>query len=1196
MLTRVVEITFVASLAAFSQGTTSRLVGVVTDTTGASVSGAQVRLTNEGTNVTFLANTAENGAYGFEAVQSGTYTVSIEANGFKKFSAKGNRVTIGQPTTVNVTLQLGTVTETIEVSGAAELVQTSTSGNHGQVLEERTIKDLPIVGTRGRNPLDLLLIQPGVNNGANTGGGVHIHGARDRSFNFTLDGIDINETSAGGSNFTPIRTNPDMLAEFRVLTGNFTADSGRNSGAQVAMVTKSGTNELHGSAFWLYRTPRFNASEWENNLNRVVKPQFVQHIFGGTLGGAIIKNKTFYFASGQGLRALETAIVTRTVYTESMRRGVYRYMPTRNFPAGVPNGSVDQSGNPTNPAGLRTYNLFTSDPARLGQDRSIAALIAQTPLPNRFDFGDGLNTAGYIFSAAQQERQHDIVTKIDHILDEKNTIYVRYAFGRQDTNCDRVNGGQPLFPGAPCLVNTERTPQNLAVNWRTNPSPSVTNEFVIGFNKFGFIFDQPLSSLTEYSLTGAPITVLTDRSFGNNRSVRTAQIVDNMSWFKGKHSLKFGMNFRLQRQFDDRGTVAGLNANPSVNFSTAINPVDPATFGIPADVNTAFDRAPLQGHINFLLGRVGQRSVGFVSDGSKFVPGRFAFVTDYPEYDLYIQDSWKIRKNLTIDLGLRWEAKLAASNPDNRIRRPNQPLVLGAAPTQTANWEQGAMYDNDLNNWGPSVGFAWDPFGTGKTSIRANYRIAYDRLPTFLFASSLFPILPGETFGLTDQTYGQSGGRLPGLQPITPPSISPSALSRPAAFSNNTQTVVDPNLRTATTNQWSLSLQREVKKGVIVDVSYFGRRGYGLLGAYNANQSEIYTNGFLQGFNEVKAGGESATLNRVLSADTRINPGETASRMIRRLFLNDLNNNNVGGLAANFASRLQGGRSVTDLSGAGPYYFWPYPQYTSVNVIDSNDFSTYHGWELLVERRFSSNLFANVNYTFSKSLDNRSFDPTFTVVGTGNATSASSTPFSNNNRKLNYGRSDFDRTHQFKSTVVYDLPFGKGQRFGHSLGGVFDKIAGGWRVSGIMSLTSGRPFTVYSGSNTSSNVVQSLADCAGCTRKDGRALHDEALGFMFQFDAAQRAKFSIPAPGAIGNTARNFFETARSFNLNANLAKHIKLTDRYNLELRLDATNFTNTPTFAAPTATFTSPLFGRIGGSIASSSRRMQIGSRFYF
>lgn len=1200
MLTRVVGITLIAALAAFPQGTTSRLVGVVTDSSGATVAGAQVRLINEGTNTAFIANTADNGAYSFEAIQSGVYTVSIEASGFKKFSAKGNRVSIGQPTTVNATLQLGTVTEVIEVSGAAEVVQTSTSGNHGQVLEEQTIKDLPIVGTRGRNPLDLLLIQPGVNNGANTGGGVHIHGARDRSFNFTLDGIDINETSAGGSNFTPIRPNPDMLSEFRVLTGNFTADSGRNSGAQVAMVTKSGTNELHGSAFWLYRTPRLNASEWENNLNRVVKPQFVQHIFGGSLGGALIKNKTFYFANGQGLRALNTNIVTRTVYTQSMRQGIYRFVPgqtatLRNLPAGVAGASVDQSGNVINP-NVRNYNVFTSDPARLGQDKTIAALIAQTPLPNRFDFGDGLNTAGYVWTAPQQERQHDIIGKIDHILDNENTIYVRYAFGRQDTNCDNGNSGLQIFPGLRCLVNTERTPQNMAVNWRTNPSPSVTNEFVIGFNKFGFVFDNPGADINQYSLTGAPIAVLADYTYGNNRSVRTAQIVDNLSVFRGKHSFKFGMNFRFQRQIDDRGTVGGQNASPQVNFSTAINVVDPATFGIPADVNTQFDRGTLQSHINFLLGRVGQRSVGFVSDGSKFVPGRFAFQTDYPEYDLYFQDSWKIRKNLTIDLGLRWEAKLAASNPDNRIRRPNQPLVLGGAPTQTANWVQGAMYDNDLNNWGPSIGFAWDPFGNGKTSIRANYRIAYDRIPTFLFASTIFPNMPGETFGVTDQAYGQAGGRLAGLQPITPPSIAPSALAQPAAFSNNSQTVVDPNFRSATTNQWSLSLQREVMRNVIVDVSYFGRRGYGLMGAYNANQADIYRNGFLQGFNEVKAGGESATINRVLSADSRINAGETASRMIRRLFINDLNNNNVGGLAANFASRLQNGRSVTDLSGAGPYYFWPFPQYTGINVIDSNDFSTYHGLELLVERRFSGNLFVNANYTFSKSLDTRSFDPSFSVVSTANAASASSTPFDNNNRKLNYGRSDFDRTHQFKTTFVYHLPFGKGQMFAHSLNRAVDTVIGGWQASGILSLTSGRPYTVYSGSNTSSNVVQSLADCNGCTRKDGAAVHDAAQGYMFQFDAAQRAKFSIPAPGLIGNTARNFFETAASFNLNANLAKHIKMTEKYNLELRADVTNLTNTPTFAAPTATFTSATFGRIGGSISSSARRIQVGARFYF
>jgi len=1203
MFQRVFVAVFALSISsglAFSQGTTSRLLGIISDPSGADVPNANVTLTNEGTAAVFSTRSGASGAYTFDSLQPGNYTLTVEASGFRKYTAKSNRVTIGQPTTVNIALQLGTVTDVVEVSGAAEVVQTATSGNHGQLLEEKTIKDLPIVGTRGRNPLQLLEIQPGVSSGANTGGGVHIHGARDRAWNFTLDGIDINESSAGGSNFSPLRTNPDMLAEFRVLTGNFTADSGRNSGGQVAMVTKSGTNDLHGSGFWLYRTPRFNANEWQNNLNNVGKRQFVQHIFGGSLGGPIIKNRTFFFANGQGLKALETDIVTRTVYTAEARQGIYRYMANggRNLPAGVAGASVDFAGNPTNAAATRSYNMFTNDPARLGQDKTVAALIAQTPLPNRFDFGDGLNTAGYIFSTPALERQNDIVAKVDHILNEENTIYIRYAFGQQDSNCDRANGGQPLFPGATCLVNTARSPRNMAVNWRTSPSPTVTNEFVIGYNSFAFIFDQPLASLTEYSLTGAPVTLLSDRSFGNNRKVRTAQIVDNFSWIKGAHAIKFGVNARLQRQTDDRGSVGGLNANPSVNFSTTINPVDPVAFNIPADMNTAFDRPNLQSSINFLLGRVGQRSVGFVSNNDKFVPGRFAFITDYPEYDIYIQDTWKVKKNLTVDFGLRWEAKLAATNPDNRIRRPDVPLVAGAAPTTTAKWVNGKLYDSDMNNFGPSVGFAWDPFGTGKTSIRSNFRTAFDRIPTFLFAGAIFPNMPGETIGISDQTYGQAGGRLAGMQPIAPPSVTPSSLAQPVPFSNNSIVSVDPNFRSAVTNQWSLSIQREVLKNTVLEVSYFGRRGYGLMGAYGVNQTEIYKNGFLQGFNEVKAGGESALLNRVLSADSRINPGETASRMIRRLFPNDLTNNNAGGLASNFASRLQNGRSVTDLSGAGPFFFWPYPQFGSINsyTIDSNDFSTYNGVEILIERRFSSNLFVNANYTFSKSLDTRSFDPALTVATTGNGQSASSTPFDINNRRLNYARSDFDRTHSFKSTFSYDLPFGRGQRYGSSASRMMNYVIGGWRTAGIFTLTSGRPFTVYSGQNNSSNIVNSTADCTGCTRKDGAALTDPATGLVFFFDAAERAKFSNPAPGSIGNLSRNFFESSRFVNFDASIAKHLKLSEKYNLEIRADITNLTNTPTFGFPTTTLTSATFGRIRDTILSSSRKIQLGARFYF
>ena len=216
-------------------------------------------LTNEGTQATFRSATSATGNYVVDSLQVGNYSVEVEARGFKKFVSRNNALTIGQPMTVNVTLEIGTLSDSVEVSGTSAQVQTDSSGNFGNLFSQRTIEELPIVGTRGRSPLDLVLVQPGVVAGANTGGGVHVNGARERSWNYTLDGIDINETSASGSNFSPLRTNPDSIAEFRVITGNATAEFGRNSGGQVAMVTRSGTNALHGEAFWFYRTPRLNA-------------------------------------------------------------------------------------------------------------------------------------------------------------------------------------------------------------------------------------------------------------------------------------------------------------------------------------------------------------------------------------------------------------------------------------------------------------------------------------------------------------------------------------------------------------------------------------------------------------------------------------------------------------------------------------------------------------------------------------------------------------------------------------------------------------------------------------------------------------------------------------------------------------------------------------------------------------------------
>ncbi len=224
--------------------TTSRVTGTVTDTSGAAVPAATVTLTNEGTNASLTTQTSNSGSYSFDLLPVGTYTISVERQGFKKFVSPGNNINVNLPTTVNVVLEVGDVSAVVTVEGAAEAVQTGTSGNVGTTIEQRTVESLPIVGLRGRNPLDLINFQPGVVVGSNTGGGVHVHGSRDRAFNFTLDGIDINESSAGGSNFTPIRPNPDAIQEFQILTSNVTAEQGRSSGAQVSLVTRSGTNRL----------------------------------------------------------------------------------------------------------------------------------------------------------------------------------------------------------------------------------------------------------------------------------------------------------------------------------------------------------------------------------------------------------------------------------------------------------------------------------------------------------------------------------------------------------------------------------------------------------------------------------------------------------------------------------------------------------------------------------------------------------------------------------------------------------------------------------------------------------------------------------------------------------------------------------------------------------------------------------------
>lgn len=1226
-----------------AQTGSSRVTGVVQDATGAVVPGATVVLTNEGTNISFTTTTTSAGVYVFDGIQLGSYTVAVEKSGFKKFVSKGNILMAGQPLTVDASLAVGDAQEIIEVVGSAERVQTSTSGNFGATLDNKTLTDLPLgleSGTGGRNPLIFVRLQPGVTTGANTGGGSHVNGARDRAFNYTLDGIDINESSAGGSEFSPLRTNPDSLQELRVITSNATAEHGRNSGAQVVLVTKSGTNNFHGNLFYFHRNSALAANEFGNNLNGIAKPALRQHQYGGDVGGPILKNRTFFFFNYQGQRQVFPVTLTRTVYTPTLIGGVFRYVQGgQNLNAGQPGASVNASGAPLLPNCSATvttnciasYNIVQNDPRKLGIDPTIQQrVLSLFPAPNNYSVGDGLNTAGYTFSIGRLDPQRDFVFKIDHKFNDSHNMFVRYAWGKQDTVNDTTNAGAPGFPGLPPKVNTQRDPRNLAVNYRWVITPSLSNELVVGGNHFTFNFVNPSAGQQPFQVVTINPTDPLDFTVGNLRTINTYQIVDNLSWTKGAHLVKGGINFRYQQHKDVRGSIAGQNANPIVNIAgsgqvtvgclsgaAGVNAAGQEFFCLPALTATNapginnLDRTRLQTSINDLLGRVGTITQGFVADIglTGFQPAGTLFLNDarYGEYDFYLQDTWKLRPNLTLDLGLRNELKLTPF-ARGRLYAPNAPVRVGETPTNALRWQDRDLYDSSLNNWSPSVGLAWDPKGDGKTSIRANYRLAYDRLNTFVLSSAIYNTIPGVTLGVVNTEFGltgganRTGGRLrDGVPSLTPPStVIPQAQLQPAAFGAGTITVVDPSFRAPRTNQWGLDIQREIGKGIVVDVAYIGRRASSLFGAYNIGQVDIYRNGFLSEYQKLVGSSsyQSPLLNQLYGPDTRRNASETGSDFVRRQFASSIAINSVAAIAADAAGRIQGGRSLLELAGLPTTFFRPFPQFAGINVIDSNDYSTYNALQVMVSRRASGGVQFQGSYTFSKSLDTRSFDPAFTTAGTGNGQSASSTPFDIYRRYLNYARSDFDRTHVFTGYAIWDLPFGKAGWIGKDAPGFVQRVIEGWNVNGVVTLQTGRPFTIYTGASQVGNIVNATVNCNNCSRKMGE-VNKSASNFgntVGYFTAEELAKFSQGAAGEFGNTGRNYFTGPGGWNVDMALLKRTKFTETANFELRFEFFNILNHANFGFPTAVLTSTTFGRIRDSVVNESRKIRIGAKINF
>ncbi len=582
---------------ALAQVSTSSITGAVTDSSGAVVAGAQVEAKNEETGVVYNTVTTNTGNYSFPSLTPGRYTITVRQTGFRTYTSTDNVLTVGAPLVVDVSLTVGAVTEQVSVVGSFERLDTTTA-TISDVLETKQIQDLPL---NGRNPLALLTLEPGVVQ--RTTGSTNVFGSRDRAHNVTIDGIDANESTVPNPQGNIQRLNPDNVQEFRTVTLGATAETGRNSGANVMVATRSGTNSLHGALFYFNRNTAYNANEWFNNFTGQPRPDLKLNQYGFDVGGPIRKNKTFFFGSFQNNSIQQTSPIAAAlgsapnVYTATARSGIFRFVrgtitlngitfsqndrrmvdATGNLLPGIP---VCGGGNFSNC--VDSYNIFANDPKGIGADPATIALINKLPLPNGFAAGgDGFNTGAFLWNAPTKFVGPNYMGRIDHTFNENNNIFVRWLQNHFDTQQgDFLNSRPAVFPGYPPLGEVTRLGRNLSASYRHTFTPNLINELTGGFNRFAFAFTfgesnpnfgdpSKLPPWADQCIYGSFINIAAPYCVSphTQRGVTAPQFIDNLSWIHGAHTFHAGINFRFYVHDDSRGFFGNTILAPGVLFS-----------------------------------------------------------------------------------------------------------------------------------------------------------------------------------------------------------------------------------------------------------------------------------------------------------------------------------------------------------------------------------------------------------------------------------------------------------------------------------------------------------------------------------------------------------------------------------------------------------------------------------------------------